>query len=333
MTIVYHDEDGDLSHLDGKTVAVIGYSNMGRPMALNLRDSDIEVIVGTRTEESRLAAADDGFSAHTIEEAVKKAPVIFMLLPDETMAAVYLEQISPYLKRDSLLVFSSAYSITFGFIEPPPFVDVALIAPRALAANVRERFECGEGFYSFISVGQDASGKAWDTLLALAKAIGTLRAGAFELSFEREAELDLFNEQTVLPLLYHVMTTAARLLLEKGYPPEVAFTELYISGELSHTLGQAAERGLLNALRQMPLTAQYGTLSRLERFTDLKLERLMEITLDEIHSAAFAKEWMKEYADGYRRLRTMLKNQESLDIWELEQQTLDMLGREVDDDF
>lgn len=333
MPHVYQEADGDLSHLDGKTIAIIGYGSLGRPIALNLRDSGVSVIVGTRTEERRLAAAEDGLQAYTIPDAVKGAQVIFMLLPDEAMAAAYLEHVSPYLKRGSMLVFSSAYSIRFGFIEPPPFVDLALIAPRAMGATVREQYERGEGFYSFISVGQDASGNAWDILLALAKATGTLRAGAFELSFEREAELDLFTEQAILPMLYLVMTTASRLLLEKGYPPEVAFTELYLSGEMSQLLGQAAERGLLNALKQMPLTAQYGTFSRLERFTDLKLERLMEITLDEIHSTAFAKEWSKEYADGYRRLRTMLKTQDSLDIWELEQQTLEMLDREIDDEL
>jgi ketol-acid reductoisomerase len=332
MTVVYHEEDGDLNELAGKPVAVIGYGGLGRPVAWNLRDSGIEVIVGTRTDETRSAAEADGFNALRIDEAVQQAQIIMMLLPDEAMAQTYLEQVSPHLVRGHMLVFSSAYNITFGFIEAPPFVDVALIAPRVPGAAVRASFEQNEGFISFIAVGQEASGQAWNLLLALAKAVGTLKAGAIELSFERETELDLFTQQAMMPAFYHILMTAANLLLAKGYPPEAVLTELYLSGEFTYYLQEARQIGLLNIFKQTPLTNQFGIFSRMDRFNDLKLERLMEVTLDEIHAGDFAKEWTKEYADGYRRLKSLLKSQDSLEIWELEQQTLDLLGRENDFD-
>jgi ketol-acid reductoisomerase len=324
MTIVYHEADGDLNNLSGKIVSVIGYGGLGRPVALNLRDSGVNVVVGRRTDDGQPEA--DDLRVTTIEDAVKHSHVIMLLLPDEVMPEVYLQQVSPHLLRGHTLIFSSAYTVAFGYIEAPPFVDVGLIAPRTLGPAVRERYE--QGFHSFVAVGQDASGQAWSTVLALARAMGSLRAGAVEVSFEQEAELDLFIQQAILPAFHHIMMTAARVLIEKGYPPEAALTDLYLSGEFTYYLQQAASSGLLHALRLAPLTSQYGTLSRLDRFNELKLERLMEVTLEEIRGGRFANEWAKEYADGYRRLNHLLKTQVDMELWELEQQTLDMLGRD-----
>jgi ketol-acid reductoisomerase len=225
-----------------------------------------------------------------------------------------------------MLVFSSGYNVAFRYIEPPSFVDVGLIAPRILGPGAREHYESGEGFHGFIAIGQDATGNAWNLLLALAGAMGALRAGVVEVTFEREVELDLFMQQAVMPALHHVLTTAAELLLARGYPPEAAFTELYLSGELTYYLNHVAHTGLLNTLRKTPLTHQYGTVSRLDRFSDLKLERLMEVTLNEIHEGAFAREWSKEYEAGSRRLNSFYKNQEGREVWEFEQQTVEALG-------
>ncbi len=324
MTIIYHEADGDLNNLSGKIISVIGYGGLGRPVALNLRDSGVNVVVGRRTDDGQPEA--DDLRMTTIEDAVKNSHIIMLLLPDEVMPEVYLQQVSPHLLRGHTLIFSSAYNVAFGYIEAPPFVDVGLIAPRTLGPAVRERYE--QGFHSFVAVGQDASGQAWRTVLALARAIGTLRAGAIEVSFEQEAELDLFIQQAILPAFHHVMMTAAHVLIEKGYPPEAALTDLYLSGEFTYYLEQATRSGLLHALRLAPLTSQYGTLSRLGRFNELKLERLMEVTLEEIRGGRFANEWAKEYADGYRRLNHLLKTQVDMELWELEQQTLDMLGRD-----
>lgn len=327
MTMIYHEEDGDLGILAGKTVGVIGYGNLGRPVALNLRDSGVQVLVGMRAEESGRMASEDGVATAPIEHVVQQSPILLLLLPDDVMPQVYLEKVSPYLKRDTTLIFSSAYNVAFGYIEAPPFVDVGLIAPRTLGADVRQRYEDGQGFLSFVAVGQDHSGRAWQTVLALAKAVGSLRAGAVEISLEQEAHLDLFIQQAVLPAFHHIIITAAHLLIKQGYPPEAALAELYLSGEFIDYLQRAAANGLLHAMQLMTHAGQYGALSRQARFNELKMERLMEITLEEIRSGAFAKEWANEASNGYPRLQRLLKSQEELDLWELEQQTLDFLTR------
>ncbi len=327
MTVVYHDEDGDLNALIGRTVSVIGYGNMGRPVALNLRDSGINVIVSEPNPERHSLVRAEGFTPVSIDEAITRADIIMPLVRDEAMPKIYLEQISPHLRRGHMLVFSSSYNIAFGFIEAPPFVDVGLVSARTIGTSVRERYISGEGFASFVAVGQQANPNAWATVLALAKAIGALKAGAVEIRFEQESELDLFLQQAVLPIFHRVVITAAQLLIRMGYPPEAVFTELYISGETSDYLKAAAQHGLMNALKLNSLPAQYGVLSRYERFNDSRLERLMEITLEEIRGGKFAGEWSKEFAADYPRLRQLLRERERMDLWELEQQTLDLMGR------
>jgi ketol-acid reductoisomerase len=177
----------------GKKVAVIGYGNMGQPLALNLRDSGVEswrAPAPTDKDQTRQKALQDGFEAYSISDAVKATHIALMTIPDEVMPAVYLEHVAPYLQRNDALVFVSAYNVAFGYIEAPPFVDVGLIAPRTLGDYARKRYLTGKGFYSFVSVGQDASGNCWDIVLALAGALGSLKAGAIEINFEREAELE-----------------------------------------------------------------------------------------------------------------------------------------------
>ena len=325
MTVIYMEEDGDIEVLRGKTIGIIGYGNLGRPIALNLRDSGMRVQVAVRTEEARELAQIDGLSPAPIEQVVRGTSILLLLLPDEVMPQVYLERISPYLQRGDTLIFASAYTIAFGYIEPPPFVDVGLIAPRTIGEAVRDRYRTGRGFYSFVAAGQDASGTLWPTLLALAKAMGSLRAGAVEITMEQEAEIDLFIQQAILPTLHHMMITAAELLTARGYPPEAVMMDLYISGEFTDYLERAGQAGLLHALSLASLTGQFGLLSRMERFKDLKLERLMEVTLDEIREGDFAREWAQEYAGGYPRLQKLLKSQRDMDLWELEQQTIDYL--------
>lgn len=325
MTVVYYEEDGDIEFLRDKLIGVIGYGSLGRPIALNLEDSGLKVMVGQRPEESTAILEADGIQSNSIETVANAASILLMMLPDEVMPQVYLERVAPYIKKGDTLIFASGYNVAFGYIEPPPFVDVGLVAPRTLGAAVRERFLTGEGFYSFVAAAQDASGQVWQTILALAAGIGSLQAGAVEITIEQEAELDLFVQQAIFPAFHNIMVTAADLLLSRGYPPEAAMMDLYISGEFSDYLERAAESGLLHALRLSSLTGQFGIFSRLERFNELKLERLMEITLDEIRTGDFSREWAREYADGYPRLRRLLKKQEELDLWELEQQTIELL--------
>lgn len=335
MSIIYQAMDGDLDYLTGRRVGVIGYGNMGRPIALNMRDSRVEVVISDTDDQRQAVAQQDGFLLLPTSDLVQQVQIIMLLVPDERMPQIYLEGVSPHLTRHHTLIFSSAYNIAFGFIEPPPFIDVGLIAPRALGIAVRERFLADQGFFSFLAVGQDASGQAWPMVLALAKAIGSLRddAGGIEIAFEREAELDLFIQQAIMPMLHHVFVTAAQTLMEAGYPPEVAFTELYMSGELEDFIRRISVEGIFPTLRLASLTSQYGTFSRMDRFSDLKLNRLMEVTLEEIRSGGFAREWVKEYGDGYNRLRKLLRTQSKLELWEMEQQALDMLhpDRDFDD--
>ncbi len=332
MTVIYHDEHADPAYLTGKLIAVIGYGQFGRPVALNLRDSGVNLMIGALNDASGQTAVSDGMNVGTIPEAVQQSDILFMLLPDEIMPSIYLEQISPHLRRGQTLIFSSAYTVMFRYIEPPPFVDVGLIAARIPGAAVHELHLSGQGFQSFVAVGQDASGQSWSTILAVAQAFGALRQGGIEVSFEQETELDLFVHQAILPVLHNLLTTAANLLLSRGYPPEAVFTELYLSGELAFYLKQASQYGLLNTLNLAPRINQYGTTSRIDRFDELKLQRLMEDTLKDIHSGEFAREWTKEVNDNYRRLRAFLKLQENLELWELEQQTLELLGRDTETD-
>ncbi|MGB7339005.1 MAG: NAD(P)-binding domain-containing protein [Phototrophicaceae bacterium] len=325
MTVVYYEEDGDIEFLRDKLIGVIGYGSLGRPIAMNLSDSGLKIMVGQRPEESAAILQADGIPHNTIEAVANAATVILMMLPDEVMPQVYLESVAPYLKKGDTLIFASGYNVAFGYIEPPPFVDVGMIAPRTIGAAVRDKYITGEGFYSFVAAAQDATGNIWQTILALAAGIGSLWAGALEITIEQEAELDLFIQQAVLPSFHNMMVTAANVLLSNGYPPEAAMMDLYISGEFTDYLERASESGLLHAFRLSSLTGQFGIFSRLERFNELKLERLMEITLDEIRNGDFSQEWAREYADGYPRLRRLLKKQEEMDLWELEQQTIELL--------
>jgi ketol-acid reductoisomerase len=331
MTMIYHEHDHDLADLAGRRVGVVGYGNMGCPIALNLRDSGISVTVSEPTGEKRREAEAEGFATAGIRETAHSSDVLMLLLRDEDMPQIYLEEVAPMLRRGQTLIFSSSYNIAFGFIEPPGFVDYGLVAARTLGAAVRERYLSGEGFSSFVAVGQDGTGRAWPTTLAIAGAIGALRGGAIEIRFEQEAELDLFMQQAILPVLHQAVINAATLLLEKGYPAEAVFTELYLSGETADYLRQASLYGLNRVLRMNSLTAQYGTLTRYDRFNDLRLERMMERTLDEIRSGDFAREWAGEYAANYPRLRAQHKLRQSLPLWDLEQQTLDLLGRGGDE--
>ncbi|PJF26248.1 MAG: hypothetical protein CUN53_08665 [Phototrophicales bacterium] len=325
MTVIFHDQDGDLRVLQGRQIGIIGYGNMGRPVALNLRDSGVNVLVSEPRAEKQALAVEEGFPLHDVAEVMERCDVIMPLLRDEDMPKVYLSDVSPRLRRDQALIFSSAYNIAFGFIEAPPFVDVGLVSARTLGASVRQRYVSGEGFASFVAVAQDASRHAWEIVLAVAKAMGALRGGGVEIRFEQEAELDLFMQQTVLPMFHHIIIAAARLLIDKGYPPEAVFTELYISGETSDYLRHAAQFGLMAALRLQSLPAQYGVLSRYERFKDIKLDRLLEIALEDIREGKFAQEWAKEFTADYPRLRALMKQRESMDIWEFEQQTVELL--------
>ncbi len=325
MATIYREADANLNVLRGKTVGLIGYGSLGRPLANNLRDSGLRLLIGLPHDETRLHARADGFEPQDIESIIPRCHILMLLVPDVVLPELFVERISPHLQRGHLLVMASGYNIAFGFVEPPPFVDVGMIAPRTIGEAVRARYLDGSGYFSFIGIGQDATGSAMETLLALALAMGSLRAGAIEMSPQQEAQLDLFVQQAILPAFHHLMTTGATVLLELGFPPEAVMMDLIISGELTDYLSRASQRGLLQALRLSSLTGQYGIFSRLNRFKELKLETLMEATMDDIRSGDFSVEWSREYENGYPRLSSLLSAQEKRSLWALEQDTLERL--------
>ena len=326
MAVVYHDADADLGLLLDKRIAVLGYGNMGRPIALNLRDSAFPILIGNRDDAYAAQAYHDGFEVTSIAEAVARSNFILVMLPDEIAPEVYLQAVSPGLQTGDTLVFTSSYNVAFGFIEPPPFVDVVLVAPQAVGQGVREGYVAGTGFPSFVAVAQDASNQAWARTLAVAKALGALHRGAVELTFQQEAALDLFLQQAVLPAFHSVLYTAIDVLTREGFPPEAISMSLYLSGELGYIISKWAELGVLPSLAMHSLTTQYGILSRIERFREVKLDRQMEAVLDTIRNGSFAQEWAAEYADGYPRLETLRRQADNLSLWQQEHEVLAILN-------
>jgi ketol-acid reductoisomerase len=317
---IYHDEDADLSWLADRQIAIIGYGNQGRAQALNLRDSGLQVLVGNRDDGYAQRAREDRFRVLPIGAAAAEADLLMLLIPDEIAPDVFTREIAPYLDEGKVVVFATGYNIAFGFMAPPPSVDVILVAPRMIGAGVRDLYVAGRGFPSFIGVAQDCSGNAKAIALALAKGIGSTRAGVVEVTFAQEAELDLFTEQCFGPAFGHVLTTAVNLLLEEGYPPEAVLLELYMSGEFAYTLDKIAELGLVGQSVLHSRTSQYGSMSRGVRFTLPELRLKMLEGLQEIRSGQFAQEWASEQAAGAPTLEALRQAAQSLPLVQLEQE-------------
>jgi ketol-acid reductoisomerase len=317
---IFHDEDADLRLLAGRRIAVIGYGNQGRAQALNLRDSGLQVLVGNRDDDYAGRAREDRFEVLAIEAAAAEADLLMMLIPDEVAPEVFKREIAPHLGKGNVLVFATGYNVAFGFIAPPPSVDVVLVAPRMIGAGVRDLYVAGRGFPSFIGVAQDYSGDARAIALALAQGIGSTRTGVVEVTFAQEAELDLFTEQCFGPAFGHVLTTAVDLLLEEGYPPEAVLLELYMSGEFAYTLGKIAELGLVGQSALHSRTSQYGSMSRGVRFMLPELRLRMREGLEEIRSGQFAQEWAAEQAAGTPTLEALREAAQSLPLVRLERE-------------
>lgn len=302
MAKIFHDQDAPLSALDGKRVAVVGYGNQGRAWALNLRDSGIDVVVGTVADASRKAAKEDGFEAHEVAEAVGAADVVCLLIPDEVMGEAVAAHVGPALKPGSAVVFASGYAVAFDEVSLPDGIDVVLVAPRMIGVGVRDCYVDGTGFIAFAGVERDATGNAWPTVLAVARAIGATKRGSVEMTFRQEAIIDLFVEQGIAPALQKVWRDAAMVLLEAGIPLEAVLAEFYLSGEIERTYRAMREIGPTRQWQLHSQTSQYGTMSRADRFADVDLASKMRTAVTEIDSGAFAKEWAAERAAGYPRM-------------------------------
>ncbi|MFW9998878.1 MAG: ketol-acid reductoisomerase [Candidatus Hodarchaeota archaeon] len=293
MVDIFHETDGDLSTLNNKTISIVGYGNQGRAQALNLRDSGLNVIIGNIKDNYWRTAESDNFSVFSIKEATQKSDIVFILIPDEILNEIFEKEIKPNLKLESTIVFASGYNVGFKILKPPPNVDVLLIAPKMIGVGVRESYLKNEGFFSFIAIEQDASGKAKELLLALAKGIGTLKKGAIMLTFKQEAELDLFNEQAFGPVFGRVLLSSIYTLIEAGYPPEAVLVEMYMSNEMSYTYKKMADVGLIKQVDFHSQTSQYGAMSRGIRFRKIHLIPKMTEILKEIQDGEFIKEWEK----------------------------------------
>ncbi|MFX1259594.1 MAG: ketol-acid reductoisomerase [Promethearchaeota archaeon] len=293
MVNVYYEKDGDLSILKNKIIAIIGYGNQGRAQALNLRDSGLNVIIGNRLDSFKQIAINDGFTTFSIEDAVKKSDITFLLIPDEIIKESFETQIKPNLKTQSALIFASGYNIGFNLIKRPKDVDLLLLAPRMIGVGVRENYLNNKGFFSFIAIEKDSSGNAKEILLALAKAIGTLNKGAIELTFKQETELDLFNEQGFGPAFGRVLLTAIYTLIDAGYPPEAVLVEMYMSYEMSYIYKKMADVGLVKQVDFHSQISQYGAMSRGIKFRKLHIKPVMESILKNIQNGEFTKEWEK----------------------------------------
>jgi ketol-acid reductoisomerase len=294
MATILHDDDADLAALAGSTVAVVGYGNQGRSWALNLRDSGCEVVVCVRADATREQAAADGFTPAAVEDA-SGIDVVCVLVPDDVIPSL------PITRPDTgLTVVASGYTLAFDRFDPAG--DVGMVAPRMLGPEVRRCYEEGVGFITAVGVHRDATGRARDRTLAVAKAIGGLRQGAVELTAMQEAVLDLSVEQALSPALTKVHGTFVQVMLEQGIPLEAIITELVLSGEVERTMRLVREGGYAAQFEMHSPTSQYGQLARRESYADVDIATTMRALVDEITSGRFADEWDHERDEGYPTL-------------------------------
>jgi ketol-acid reductoisomerase len=305
MAKIYYDQDADISFLKGKSIAMIGYGNQGSAQAQNLRDSGAKVVVGSIADDSAAQATKDGFSVYPIAEAARQADIIMLLIPDEAQKSVYEQEIAPNLSSGKLLDFAHGYNLRFGFVKPPADVDVTMVAPRTVGINVRRTYEKGTGVPAYVAVWQDATGKAKQISLAIAKGIGCTRAGVIETTIEEETDLDLFTEQATWPIIVRDMMLSWEVLVEQGFSPEVVTLELWGSGEAAEIFHEMARLGMFEQMSLHSQTSQYGALSRGERMLPNEIKGKMRAVLDEIRSGDFAKEWNQEETNGYPRFREL----------------------------
>jgi ketol-acid reductoisomerase len=321
MTKIYHDSDADLSVLRGKKIAVIGYGNQGRAQALCLNDSGMQVTVGARKGGvSWERVKEDGLKVAEIPDAVKDADVVMILLPDEVQPRVYKEQIAPNLKDGAALEFAHGFAITFKLITPPKNCDVIMVAPKSPGRMVRQTFVEGFGVPSLIAVEQDASGQAKQIALALAKGLGSTKAGVLETDFREEATSDLFGEQAVLCGGVTALIEAGfDTLIKAGYKPEIAYFEVLHELKLIVDLIQAG--GMMHMWDSVSNTAEYGGLTRRDKVINEESRKAMKQILDDINSGRFAEEWTKEWTVD-------LKNMKALEKEESEKQ-IEKVGQEI----
>ena len=301
---IYYDRNANLSALEGKTIAIVGYGNQGHAQSNNLRDSGCRVIIGSIKDASYDQAVKDRFEVYDIAEAARLGDIVHMLIPDEYQAGVYREQIAQHMRKGKALCFSHGFNIHFKQIVPPPEVDVIMIAPKAPGAILRREYLRGSGTPGILAVHQDASGQAKRLALAMAKGVGLTRIGVVETTFKEEVETDLFGEQVVLcGGVSELMKAGFETLVEAGYQPEVAYFECL--NELKLIVDLIYEHGLEGMWAAVSNTAEYGGRTRGPRIIDERVRETMNRILKDVQSGAFAKEWVAESQKGIPELKRM----------------------------
>ena len=298
MAEMFYDDDADLSVIQGRKVAVIGYGSQGHAHALNLRDSGVDVRVGlAEGSRSRAKAEAEGLRVRTVGEAVAEADLVVILVPDQHQRRVYSQDIKPNLKPGTALLFAHGFNIRFGYITPEADADVIMVAPKGPGHIVRREYVDGRGVPVLVCVEQDASGQAWALALSYAKAIGGLRAGGIKTTFTEECETDLFGEQAVLcggasQLVMYGFET----LVEAGYQPEVAYFECL--HELKLIVDLMVEGGIAKQRWSVSDTAEYGDYVSGPRVIDPSVKENMKAVLEDVRNGNFAKRFIDDQDNG-----------------------------------
>ncbi|MFP4976330.1 ketol-acid reductoisomerase [Paenibacillus sp. CN-4] len=304
----YYEQDADLSVLKGKTIAVIGYGSQGHAQAQNLRDSGLQVVIGLREGKSFETAKNDGFEVLPVAEAVSRADVVQILMPDETQAAVYKNEIEPNLKSGAALMFSHGFNVHFGQIVAPKDADVLLVAPKSPGHMVRRTYVEGFGVPGLIAIEQDATGRAKEIGLAYAKGIGCTRAGVIETSFREETETDLFGEQAVLCGGVTALIKAGfETLTEAGYAPEMAYFECL--HEMKLIVDLIYEGGMATMRDSISNTAEYGDYVTGPRIVTDETKKAMKAVLADIQQGKFARDFILENQSGRAFLTATRRNE------------------------
>ena len=291
---IFYQSDCNLSLLDGKTIAIIGYGSQGHAHALNLKDSGCDVIVGLYEGSKSWAKAEaQGFKVYTAAEAAKRADIIMILINDEKQAAMYKKDIAPNLEAGNMLMFAHGFAIHFGQIIPPADVDVTMIAPKGPGHTVRSEYQAGKGVPCLVAVEQDATGKAKDLALAYALGIGGARAGVLETTFRTETETDLFGEQAVLcGGVCALMQAGFETLVEAVYDPRNAYFECI--HEMKLIVDLINEGGFSKMRYSISNTAEYGDYRTGKRLITEETRKEMKKVLTEIQDGTFASEFLTE---------------------------------------
>ncbi len=306
---MFYDDDADLGRLEGRTVAIIGFGSQGHAHALNLKDSGVDVVVGLRAGSKSVdSALEHGLEVASPAEAASRGDLVMVLVPDERHRQVWEAEVRDGVAPGNLLLFGHGFSIHYGEVEPPPEVDVALVAPKGPGHLVRRQFLEGSGVPGLVAVAHDATGDALPLALAYAKGIGCTRGGVIETSFREETETDLFGEQAVLcGGVSELVRAGYETLVDAGYDPRLAYFECL--HELKLIVDLIYEKGITGMRYSISNTAEYGDLTRGKRVISDATRQAMGEVLGEIRSGAFAREWIAENRAGQENFQRMREEQ------------------------